>query len=824
MVLVDDFSHFTMAFGLKAKSEACATIKEYVALVKARFSVNIAVFRSDNGREFVNAELMAFFKEQGIHCEFTVPYTPQQNGVAERMNRTIIEKASCMLSEAKLPKNLWIEAVMCSVFLINRSPTKALKKGQVPAEVWFKTKPDMSKIVVFGSIAYAKLPKKEWKFGDRVKKCIMVGYADNGYRLYCPEIGKIVVRWSVHFDENASSSRNQYWGEDGWSEGERVSESAAIPRVESVQSPGISVSDQSDVDLVEGDDVGQPLRRSARNRQTPGYLQDYVLDESSDYEALECSAESNQLTDHTSVYSMYNESMSYLCESIPKDFTQIGQCNDRAAWEVAIKEELEALHENETWIEVAKPANKKVLTCRWVMTVKQDENGDVNRHKARLVVRGCEQKQGFDFVETYAPVAQMNTIRTVLSVANHKKMHIHQLDVKNAFLNSELKEEIFMQPPEGLKVQEGNVLKLKKALYGLKQSPREWNCKFDCFVKTLGFCQCPSDDCLYVLRKGVNVLYLLLYVDDFLLVCDSLSWLEELKMKLTEKFRMRDLGEAKYFLGIKIDRTENSMFLSQRSYTEMVLTRFGMSECVSVNTPLELKPDFNVSGPCIVGVKPYREVIGSLMYLSLTTRPDISVAVNHYSQFQNNASEIQWKGLKRILRYLKGTLDFGLCYKGTEVCPIKCFVDADYANGPDRKSITGFLIEVFGDNVSWVTRKQSTISLSTTEAEFIALAMSVSVLLWFKQLLLDLGIDTKARIPIMEDNQSCIKYLENWTQKRMKHVDVKHKYVRELYLKGIIILVYVPTQDQKADVLTKSLSFMPFSKHRESLGLLKIDQ
>ena len=351
----------------------------------------------------------------------------------------------------------------------------------------------------------------------------------------------------------------------------------------------------------------------------------------------------------------------------------------------------------------------------------------------------------------------------------------------------------------------------------------EWNKKFDIAVKSLGFNQCKSDQCLYVYRKNGKTMYLLLYVDDFLLAgCDE-ALLLETKSKIKSLFEMRDLGEVSYFLGIKISRVNGGLFLSQEVYINKLLLKFKMDNCASINTPLEIKPPRGTSGESVLGVKPYKELIGSLMYACMATRPDICVAVNHFSQFQVNPTTEHWKGLKRILRYLKGTSKWGLWYKSMAYSPITLHVDADFANEPGRKSVSGFIVETYGDCVAWATRKQTSVALSSTEAEYIALATGVREILWLRQILNELGISGLDQpIPVFEDNQAVIHALKVWDMKRLKHIDVKYNFVKDLFMKNVINVTYQPTGDQVADMMTKGLSLELFSKHRKGLGMTEV--
>ena len=387
------------------------------------------------------------------------------------------------------------------------------------------------------------------------------------------------------------------------------------------------------------------------------------------------------------------------------------------------------------------------------------------------------------------------------------------MDVKTAFLNGVLKEETYMNPPEGLN-QNNQVCKLKKAIYGLKQSPRCWNQKFDEVIKLVGFKRSSNDFCLY--HNQEEEVYLLIYVDDVLICGKNLRKIEDVKKKLMKKFCMKDLGEINCFLGIKIERSieKQEMFLNQKEYLLKVLKRFEMSECNPISTPMEpnLKLTENTGEST---TKPFREMAGCMMYAALCTRPDILYPVRYLCEFQSNPSEEHWKCLKRILRYIKGTLDKKLVFKDSKEI-MYVFSDSDYANNlNDRKSVSGYSIEVFGCLVSWSSKKQNCVTLSSTEAEYVALCHSVTEALWISYVFKDIGFKLKEIYPIniFEDNKSCIISAEEPKgHNRMKHIDVRYHFVREKIAENKLKLIFIKSEDQKADILTKPLPRIKFEK------------
>lgn len=461
--------------------------------------------------------------------------------------------------------------------------------------------------------------------------------------------------------------------------------------------------------------------------------------------------------------------------------------------------------------------HKNLINCKWVFRIKRNEQGNILKYKTRLVARGFLQQEGFDYNETYAPVARLTTLRTLLAVSNFKHYHIEQLDVKSAFLHGEIEEEIYMSIPEGFQ-NAGEVCRLNKALYGLKQAPFCWNKKFDCFIRTEQFIKSKSDPCLYLKKLSESNIYLLLYVDDIIIVSDNKREINDLKVKLQNKFEMQDMRKLKNFLGINIKFDEKGMYLCQKSYIESILRRFNLSNCKPMKTPMEVGV-FEINECTDTENKsseenwPIRELIGALMYLMLATRPDIAFAVNLCSRFQSKPSQLLWQKLKRILRYLQGTVEYKLFYPNDDNNLLVGYADADWAGDLEgRKSTTGYLFKIVGCVVSWTTRKQSTVALSSTDAEFAALCEAAKEGVWLVSLLEDLSFQ-KTVFTIFEDNQSCMRLTIKFEHKRLKHVDVKFNYIKDLITDNVLKVMYVDTNNQGADVLTKSLSCNLFSKH-----------
>lgn len=789
LTLIDDYSNFATVYLLEQKSQALQYFKEYVSYVEAKFNTKISRLRCDNGTEFNNKLFKDFCKEKGINIEFTMIYTPQQNGKSERFNRTLVEKIRTLLASVNIEKELWGEAAYTATYIINRLPTSA---GKIPSEFWYGQTPNYNKMKPFGIETYAYIPKqyRTSKLDEKSKRYILIGYTNNGYRLWDPEEKKIIKSRDVVFNENKKEQKIIYIEEN---------DNCIEKKNEEIKDKEENVILPKEKELHEENEKEIPKApEDKRTRRKPDRYGDWTpyYDDSHGGKSTAFSAE-------------------VILNNAPSTLEEALSSQDKEKWQKAINEELKSHKIHQTWEIVEKPKNKPVIDSRWVFRIKNN-----NSYKARLVAKGF---QSDNFQETYAPVGKLTTLRTLLVIANKEQLFIEQMDVKTAFLHGQLKEEIYMNLPGE---RSENVCKLKKSIYGLKQSPRCWNEAFHNYISEKKFKCSEFDNCLYIGNscKESKRLLLFLYVDDILLISDSENRIKTLKSELSEKFEMLSLGPVKMFLGIEIERDFNKKIikLHQKTYINCVLERFNMKDCKSVSTPCEvgLKLDKADTYMC---TQPYRELIGCLIYLVSCTRPDLSFAVNYFSRFQNNASDEHYTYLKRILRYLKLTVEYGLVYTDNAYDRIALgYCDADWAGDLcDRKSVSGYCILLFGNVISWCTQKQKTVSLSTAEAEYLSLSLICCECTWFKGLLGDLEVHCLS-ITILEDNQSCIHIAKNReNSKRVKHIDIKHHFIRNLIENETILLEYIATNEQIADIFTKPLCRNTFHYFRNKLGVLK---
>ena len=458
-------------------------------------------------------------------------------------------------------------------------------------------------------------------------------------------------------------------------------------------------------------------------------------------------------------------------------------------WKAAVDEEVRALAKNGTWEITDLPRGKKPVGCKWIFTVKYKEDDNVDRYKARLVAKGFTQSYGIDYQETFAPVAKLNTVRVLLSLAANLDWSLHQLDVKNAFLNGDLEEEVYMDIPAGLETTSNfnKVCRLRKSLYGLKQSPRAWFERFTKVVKGYGFVQCQSDHTMFVKHfpEG-KMAIIIIYVDDIILTGNHEEKIDLLKKLLTKEFEIKDLGNLKYFLGMEIARSKKGIAVSQRKYVLDLLNETGMLGCKPAETPMDstVKLDESDGSPPVDKGR-YQRLVGKLIYLS-HTRPDIGFSVSMVSKFMNNPTEKHMTAVTRILRYLKMTPGKGLFFQRTTKKEIEIFSDADWAGSvTDRRSTSGYCSFVWGNLVTWRSKKQSVVARSSAEAEFRAMAQGICEGIWLNRLLEELRVPLKHPIVLYCDNQAAISIAKNPVHHdRTKHVEIDRHFIKEKLKKG----------------------------------------
>ncbi|GJV38490.1 zinc finger, CCHC-type containing protein [Tanacetum coccineum] len=666
-------------------------------------------------------EALDKFKSIGIIHETTAPYTSQQNGISERKNRVLKEMVNSMLSYSGLSQGFWGEAMLTACYLLNRVP----KRNKVtPYELWTKKKPNMNYLRVWGCRAVVRLLDQKLKtLGERGIECIFVGYAEHSkaFRFYVIEpndsvaINSIIESRDAIFDEHRFSS-------------------VPRPSQRSLQS--------------------EP-RKSKRHRTLKDFGPEFQL----------------YLVEGTRDEVSDQHSYCFNVEDDPKTFDEAMKSQDAAFWKEAINDEMDSIMGNNTWVLADLPPGCRPLGCKWIFKRKMKVDGTVEKFKARLVIQGFNQRSGIDYFDTYAPVARISTIRLLIALASIHSLIIHQMDVKTAFLNGELEEEVYMNQPLGFIMpgNENKMCKLIKSLYGLKQAPKQWHQKFDEVVLSNGYLLNQADKYVYskfdASGKGVIIC---LYVDDMLIFGIDQAQVDLTKEFLSSRFSMKDMREADVILGIRIKHESN------------------------VSTPLDTCEKLMPNRGLAVFQLEYSRVIGCLMYAMTCTRPDIAFAMGKLSRYTSNPGTQHWQAIQRI------------------------------SNTEDNSSTSGWVFLLGGGAISWASKKQTCITGSTMEYEFVALAAAGKEAEWLKNLLLEIPLWVKPMAPISIRYDSAATLAKAYSQMyngKSRHLGVRHNMIRKLITNGVISIEFVRSQQNLADHLTKGLARDLVIKSAKGMGL-----
>ena len=526
---------------------------------------------------------------------------------------------------------------------------------------------------------------------------------------------------------------------------------------------------------------------------------------------------------------------------IPRTMPQALSGPDRVGWKAAADKEYTALVNRDTWVLVLRPKGRNVITTKWVFTIKTKPDGTFDRYKARLVARGFRQRLGLDYGETYAPVGRYATARVLLAVGCSMDWEIHVMDVSNAFLYGDIEEDIYVEQPEGYNDGTGRVCKMRRALYGLKQSPRQWNKRLHEQLLGLGFHSSAFDPALYLRyspRGGVT--FLLVYVDDILMVCSDPSLLSELKQQLLSTWDMKDLGEIAYYLGLNVhrDRRPRKLWVSQPKYITGLINRYDFDEQAHPPTPLPSGFKHILEGEADkdckdVGLSPlldknqqrlYQSIIGALNFAAGCTRPDIAYAVSKLASVNHCPRKRHMPAAVRCLQYLAATPELSLAFDGSngaDSLTLRGASDSDWAGCPvTRRSTTGYVFSLAGGPVSWLSKRQSETALSSCQAEYVALTAATKEACWLRDLLAELGFPRARPTPIFVDNAAAVELSKNPKfHSRTKHIQLAFLYAREQQEKGVISVMQVKTHEQPADFLTKNVPAAILAECRHLVGM-----
>ncbi|KAJ3704768.1 hypothetical protein LUZ61_008473 [Rhynchospora tenuis] len=817
---IDEYTRFCWLYPCASKSDVSKIFPVFKSKVENLLNTKIQTLQCDGGYEY--KPIMTQFPE--ITIQMSCPYTPEQNGLAERKHRHIVELGLANIFHAALPMKYWDTVFESVVFVINRLPSTP-NCNISPYQKLFNQSPDYHFLHVIGCACYPLLrPYTSHKLEPRSEKCVFLGYSQvyKGYQCLHVPTNRIYISRHVVFDDCDLPFTDQSHSQLT----ESIPSTTNTPpqNILSVLPPQQTppfLLQQTPIVPSEPSTPHLPLQQApTQPLQPPTTATASSIPTTSNTHSMQTRTKTKNLKPKKFPnHQLHSLTHSQKSSPEPTTYNQAVKLN---CWRQAMAAELDALARNSTWELVPPPPGAHIIGAKWIFKTKYNADGSVERHKARLVAKGFNQEEGIDYNETFSPVVKSTTIRIVLCIALSKSWPLHQLDVNNAFLNGELEETVYLQQPPGFTdaAYPNHVCRLKKALYGLKQAPRAWFQKLKSFLLAHQFTASTADPSLFIFSNKQVVIYLLVYVDDIIITGSSSSAISSLIDVLDKQFSIKDLGSLKYFLGIEVSHCNSALHLSQTRYITSVIERASMQNSKPCQTPMQAGLQLSkFSGTILDNPHMYRSIVGALQYATIT-RPDIQFAVNKASQFMAQPTETHWQLVKRILRYLKGTLTHGLTVQPSNLT-LNAYCDADWAGCPDdRRSTTGFVVYLGCNLISWSSKKQNTVSRSSTETEYRSMAVTATEITWIQSLLHELGCLSSAAPTLWCDNLGATFLAANPIfHARTKHIELDFHFVREKVVNKQLNVRFICSADQLGDVFTKGLSKSRFHLLRDKLNV-----
>jgi hypothetical protein len=830
---IDDYSRFTVIYVMRHKSEALQYFQRFIAEYMVPLKRKVKALRTDGGGEYTSNEFVEYCDSHHIARQETIPNTPQQNGIAERKWSTLMNTVRSLIKEKNVSHMHWDSALLYANYIRNVCPTKIRDTVRIPWRLFYGKAPKLTNVKVFGCLTYARNSSvKPGKLGDRGVKSIFLGFSKKvkGFLLYDPQRKKLFHSRTVVFLEDQKYERDTVDKDFVYLPETKNTLPREMPELEDDKPPvkplDIKPSDPPRVTPPAEPKKNEaptplPLRRSERTKIPNKTLDIYEWKPPGD----EKQKSINSIAAFIYAIQTVNGEVDQE-EFTPSTFKEAVTSKQAKLWKLAMDDEYNSLMKNKTWTLVAKPKDRKIVRSKWTFRIKKNADGSTAKFKARLVAKGYTQVEGVDYEETFAPVVSFTTLRTLLAFCTLFGLKITQIDVSTAYLYASIDEEIYMEQPEGYQKtdKQGQVLvcKLNRSLYGLKQSGRNWNKHLHKWLIDHGFSQSTADPCLYI-KIAEDFMAVAVYVDDMVIATGNEKMRTKFMNEFKKTFKITELGEIHWLLGTKIEMTEEGCLLSQEKYIRDLLKKYGMQDCRSVKTPIvvtkpqEQKKDsqdtdeqdeaqeeqevlLDTDGAC-----QYRSLTGSLIYAAVMTRPDITFAVNKLAQKMSKPTDKDWMAAKRVLRYLKGRESLGIYYSKNGNRSVEAYSDSDWAGDVEsRKSTTGYVLTLAGAPITWGSKKQRIVALSSTEAEYIAASTTAKEILFVRKLMKDLTGRIPETTVLHIDNVGAILLSKNKaTSGRSKHIDVRYHHITDLVEAKVIHPQYISTEDQKADCLTK---------------------
>ena len=858
LIIVDAGTSFKYGAYLTNKSDA--TVLEAFEVFRAKGETvtgrKLRQIRTDGA--FDSPAWKDYYQQHGITHDITAPYSSAQNGLAERAIRTTIEDVRTLLHDSALGHSYWAEAAAYSIYTRNLIPSRR-HPGQIPLESFTGKRQGVSHLRVFGAKVWAKIPTVHGvqvtggsKLDPRSVACRFLGYATGAgnYKVQDVASRRVFVSRDVVFEEGASHRTSASVGEQQIPLFDAITD---FPLTDHDNAPTPSITDHNDAEvdqnLVDHVDQVPPItpvepRRSTRvakpseagshsmeykerEKAGRGEGQDWASDRNRPGPKAFTTLDSSD--DHDNVTACFTDTKA--SHFIPRSYKH-AMATDPERWMVPMKAEMETLKAKHTWDLVIPPPGANIMDSMWVYDIKWDGEGNRIKDKARLVGKGYTQQLGVDYNETWAAVTRLESVRMTAAIAAKFDLKLWRIDFVGAYLNSLTKEDIYMKQPEGFVEpgKEDHAGKLVHTIYGTMQGGHDWFKTLGTSYDELGYTTSRADPCVRFKKEDGNYTLTNTYTDDVNGASNSDEEMKKRKEEIGAKWEIKDVGENEYFLGMRIqqDLTQGTIRLTQRPYWELVLNRFSLTHITPRNTPLpvgiildnNMSPKTDSERKSMTD-KPYRPILGSVMWGQLATRPDLAFSVSLLARFQSNPGIDHWNALMHVVGYIKNTMDHGLTYsRDFDISPV-AYVDADYGGCRDtRRSTSGYVFLMAGGAVSWSSKRQATVALSTVEAEYVAMSRCAQQMLWMHSWLSEVEIEYSLPGIIKGDNRGAIALTKNTKDHgKVKHIDMRHHYIRELLESGKIVMEQVSSANNLADLFTKPL---PRDHHHRLLAALDI--
>ena len=852
IIFTDSATSFRWAIFQKEKKGAYEAVQQFNILSRTQYNSVVKCWRVDGGKEYSPKQMGSMARSLGQIVELTTPYNPEQDGRSERSIGIISTRTRTVIIDKKIPQFLWPEIMRAQVYIINRVATSVLK-DETPYQALNRLtlgdnkKPNLAHLRVLGCKTYVQIPVEKrilsHKLDARAEIGILVGYEGSHiFRIYMPSHHKVVRSSNVTFDEDGlvTSPEDEPHDEIQPEFLELRNKEEALP----------SDSRKSDDENANDEQQLSPFETLASGQERLN--DEYLVNSSSRSRRPRITYKPASRTTRSGNSILPpppppDESAAFIaflaataCTSDPLTIDEALNGPDENEWRQAFRKEYNSLWKNKTWEILDRcevPYGKKILSGKIVMKTKRDKEGVILKRKVRWVVKGFEQIYGKDYTQTYAGVCRNVSWKILIAIAAIFDLEIDQMDAVTAFLNSKTDDDIFVELPPmytepGIHKLFDPVCKLKKSLYGLKQAPRLWQSHLRIKLSEIGFKPLESDNCIYFEMRSKT--FLVTYVDDFLIIGKNREKIDKIKAELRSKFDLEDLGAANYFLGVRIvrNRPAKKIYLCQDAYIKQILERFSLENCVTTDCPSAAGSEVHMlkfeGTASKEKISEYQSKIGSLLYLAIHTRPDIAFQCSTLSRFLTNPSPQHMKAANRIFQYLAGTKNLCIVYDGNleaQQCKLHCFCDSDWAGCREtRLSTGGNVFFLAGGVISASSKRQTSVSLSSTEAEYYALGACIRELIWIQQLMREMQYKGKdiERTRLYSDSQSALALSENpELHQRTKHIDIKHHFIRNIIDKGSVNTRYISTKEMVADGLTKNL---PSVRHKRFVQMLRMKQ